>query len=80
MNRCALFIEADPFSKKELQAIKQLKNIYDYVDVFIERKSQTKFQQFNYDEKVDIIKHDLSDDFDTVNIHPIDTNKIDALR
>lgn len=80
MNRCALFIEADPFSKKELQTIKQLKNIYDYVDVFIERKSQTTFQQFNYDEKVDIIKHDLSDDFDAVNIHPIDTNKIDALR
>lgn len=79
MNRCALFIEADPFSKKELQVINQLKNIYDCVDVFIERKSQNKFQLFNYDEKVDIIKHDLSS-CDQVFIHPVDTTKIDVLK
>ena len=42
MNRCALFLDADPLSKKEIQAVKQVEKIYGEADIFLERRAQTR--------------------------------------
>lgn len=79
MNRCAIFLDADPLSKKEIEAIKHVAKLYELVDIFLERKSYTHKSQLSYDEKVDIFKHDLPYNVCNYMIHPIDTSKCDAL-
>jgi hypothetical protein len=42
MNRCALFLEADPLSEKEICAMKQVEKIYGSVDIFLDRRANSK--------------------------------------
>lgn len=79
-NRCAIFLDADPLSKKEIQAVRQVEKIYGHVDIFIERKYQTRKSLLSYDDKVDIIKRETKLAKCSYQIHPIDISKYDSLQ
>lgn len=79
-NRCAIFLDADPLSKKEIQAVRQVEKIYGHVDIFIERKYQTRKSLLSYDDKVDIIKHEVKLARCSYQMHPIDISKYDSLQ
>lgn len=68
------------YLKKEIQVVKQVEKIYGQADIFLERKACTKKNQLSYDEKVNIITHDINKDTCNYQIHPIDISKYDALK
>lgn len=78
MNRCAIFMDADPLTIKEVQAVKQVIKIYGHADIFLERKAFSRKSKLSYDEKVDIIKHELKNA--NYFVHPIDKSKCDSLQ
>lgn len=80
MKKCAMFIDADPLSTKEIHAMQSAGSIYGHVDVFLERKATTKKSLLSYSEKVEVMRHDLAGVDFSWDVHPIDVSKHDALR
>lgn len=80
MNRCALFLEADPFTKSDLQVIKSLLKTFGYVDIILDRKQQLDNYTLSFVERSDIIKHDLKEQgIENYQIHANDTSKYDSV-
>ena len=78
-NRCAIFLKADPLMKKDVIAIKMLLNIYNEVDIILDRKWQKDKYLLNYTERCEIIKHDLKlEGIENYNIFANDVSKYDS--
>jgi hypothetical protein len=58
-NRCAIFLKADPLLKRDIYVIKTLLNIYNEVDIILDRKWQKDKYLLNFTERCEIINHDL---------------------
>lgn len=80
MKTCAMFIDADPLSSKEIHAMQTVGEIYGHVDVFLERKASTKKSLLSYSEKVATMRHDLAGEAFSWDVHPVDVSKHDALK
>lgn len=80
MKTCAMFLDADPLSSKEIHAMRAAGKIYGHVDVFLERKASTRKNLLSYSEKVDVMRHDLASEAFSWEVHPVDVSKHDALK
>jgi dephospho-CoA kinase len=79
INRCAIFLKADPLMKKDVIAIKTLLTMYNEVDLILDRKWQKDKYLLNYTERCEIIKHDLkAEGIENYNIFANDISKYDS--
>lgn len=79
MDRCGVFLEADPLSKKDVIVMQEVSKMFGHVDVFLERKYCTCKSLLSYDEKVDVMRHDSALSSISWQVHPIDKSKHDAM-
>lgn len=79
-NRCALFLEADPFTKSDAEVIKKLLRTYSFVDIILDRKQQLDNYIMSFAERSDIIKFNLKEEkIENFQIHANDTSKYDSV-
>lgn len=76
MNKVALYIGADPFTFNDLDVVKKSIEIFDFVNIFLDRKNRdAEHKQYllNYSDRADVIKHDLKQEhIENYKIIPID--------
>lgn len=58
-DRCAIYMKADPFMKKDLETIRSMLKLYSFVDIILDRKWQNGRYLLPFSERKDIVDRDL---------------------
>jgi len=58
-DRCAIYMKADPFMKKDLETVRSMLKLYTNVDIILDRKWQNGRYLLSFNERKDIIDRDL---------------------
>ena len=79
-SQCAVFLKADPFTKKDLNLIRSVQKVYKHVSIILDRKWQRNDYLLTFNERSEIINHDLREaNITNYSIIPNDTTKYDTV-
>lgn len=78
-DRCAIFMMADPFMKKDLETIRSILKLYSGVDIILDRRWQSNKYLMSFNDRKEIVDREMSiAGITNYTIIPNDTSRYDT--